>query len=189
MERVRLLLVHGRTKRQQCLTQLVQGQGFEVTVSEIPATPSTEYMAVIFAGGSIPAGSYREVKMWSRRFIHGLNVPFLGICLGHLMLGLAYGATYRTIPSAEYGPTSISFREDYPLAPSVRELRVWEDHSHTLVHLPPQLRNYASSPNTKVQAIKHVEKDLFGVQFHPEAEEEAGGLIVLENFLRMVRRP
>lgn len=187
MERIRLLLVHSGTKRLDRLVQLVQGQGFEVTVSKIPVAKPTRYDAVIFAGGIIPAASYREVKIWSREFIGSLTAPFLGICLGHLILGLAYGATYRTLPKIEYGPAPIHFEEEFPLAPRTRELRVWEDHSHELVHLPPKLRNYASSPTTKVQAIKHVEKAQFGVQFHPESEEETGGLVILQNFLRMVR--
>lgn len=181
-------MVHSGTKRLPHLTQLIQGQGFEVTVTRIPAAMSTEYKAVLFAGGTIPAGSYRAVKMWSKEFIRNLTVPFLGICLGHLMLGLAYGATYRTLPDVECGPTPIHFEEEFPLAARARELTVWEDHRHELVHLPPQLRNYASSPTTKVQAIKHLEKNQFGVQFHPEAEEEARGLMVLENFLRIVRQ-
>jgi len=185
---VRLLLVHGGTKRLHHLTQLVRGQGFEVTVSKIPATIPARCGAVIFAGGTIPAGSYREVKMWSMELVRGLTVPFLGICLGHVILGLAYGATYRTLSDAEYGPTPIHFEEEFPLAPGSRGLRVWEDHRHELVHLPPQLRNYASSQTTMIQAIKHIEKDQFGVQFHPEAEEEPEGLIILENFLRMVRQ-
>lgn len=188
MEKTRLLLVHGGTKRLSQLTQLVQDQGFEVIVSKIPSTTDTGYRAVIFAGGTIPARSYREVKTWSREFIRGLRVPFLGICLGHLMLGLAYGATYRTLPEGEYGPTPINFEEEFPLAPRIKGLTVWEDHRHELVHLPSELRNYASSQTSRVQAIKHIEKDQFGIQFHPEAEEETGGLIVLETFLRMVRQ-
>ena len=187
MEKLRLLLVHGGTKRLDHLTKLVQGQGFEVTVSKIPATTPVRYEAVIFAGGTIPAGSYREAKTWSRKFIQSLTAPFLGICLGHLMLGLAYGATYRTLPNIEYGPTPIYFEEEFPLAPRTRELRIWEDHRRELVHLPPQLRNYASSQTTKIQAIKHVERCQFGVQFHLESEEETGGLIILESFLRMIR--
>ena len=187
MEWVRLLLVHSGTKRLDRLVQLIQGQEFEVVVSKIPVTSPSRYEAVIFAGGIIPAASYRAVKMWSREFIRSLTAPFLGICLGHLMLGLAYGATYRTLPEAECGPTSISLKEGFPLASGATTLRVWEDHRHELVHLPSHLRNYASSPITRVQAIKHVEKDQFGVQFHPESEEETGGLIVLQNFLRMVR--
>ena len=183
MTEARILLIHGGTKQVERLTQLVENRGFSTTVAEIPweTTPESEFNAVIFAGGLIPAGRHREIKQWSRRFILNTPLPLLGICLGHLLLGMAYGATYMTLPHPEYGSTPVKI-DTYPLASRVTDLVVWEDHVHELVHLPPQLRNYASTKTTKIQAIKHVYKDQFGVQFHPEAEEEREGLTILEGF-------
>jgi para-aminobenzoate synthetase len=185
----RILLIHGGTKRVQRLTQLIESRGFSTTVAEIPweTTSESEYNAVIFAGGLIRAGSHREIKRWSRRFIRNTPLPLLGICLGHLLLGIAYGATYRTLPHPEYGSTAVKI-ESYPLAPRITDSVVWEDHIHELVHLPPLLRNYASSETTKIQAIKHVYRDQFGVQFHPEAEEGSEGLAILEGFLNLALR-
>ena len=186
MTEARILLIHGGTKQVQRLTKLVESRGFSTTVAEIPwkRTPESEYNAVIFAGGIIKAGSHREIKQWSRRFILNTPLPLLGICLGHLLLGIAYGATYRTLPHPEYGSTPVRI-ETYPLAPKATDIVVWEDHVHELVHLPPLLKNYATSRTTKIQAIKHVYKDQFGVQFHPEAEEERDGVTILEGFLNL----
>jgi GMP synthase-like glutamine amidotransferase len=181
----RILLIHGGTKQLPHLIRIIQAEGFIVTVERIPTEMPIDHDGIIFAGGTIPADNYQKVRFWSKHFIRNLTIPFLGICLGHMMLGLAYGATYRTMPSAEYGSTLIDL-DGFPLAPRINNLKVWEDHTHEIIHLSSQLRNYASSQTTRIQAIIHSERQQFGVQFHPESEKETDGFIVLKNFLELV---
>lgn len=152
-----------------------------------------KFDGVIFAGGvireSVLPGIYREIKRWSRRFIRELTVPFLGICLGHMMLGLTYGATYRVMKrrvpnpiAEEKGIVQVTFHRKFPLTPGIHSLEVYEDHERELARLPDCLINTASSKDSEIQAIYHVNKQQYGVQFHPEFK----GRVVLNNFLKLL---
>jgi GMP synthase-like glutamine amidotransferase len=155
-------------------------------------TPSN-FNGVIFAGGvireSVLPGIYREIKRWSRQFIRELTIPFLGICLGHMMLGLTYGATYSVMKrraqnpiEEEKGIVLITFHRKFPLTPNLTKLNVYEDHERELTRLPNCLINTASSKKSEIQAIYHTTKQQYGVQFHPERK----GLVVLSNFLKLL---
>ena len=159
----------------------------------LDSTTLGKFDGVIFAGGvireSVLPGLYREIKSWSRQFIKELTVPFLGICLGHMMLGLTYGATYSVMKRREHNPileekgdVQITFHRNFPLTPGLHSLDVYEDHERELSRLPTCLINTASSKDSKIQAIYHINKPQYGVQFHPECK----GQIVLANFLKLI---
>jgi GMP synthase-like glutamine amidotransferase len=156
------------------------------------------YDGVIYAGGtireSLVPGIYRKIKSWSMNFIRELRNPFLGICLGHMMLGFAYGSTYKVMEKRldnpikeEKGIVDIYFHRKFPLLPNKRYLKVYEDHERELSRLPNCLINTASSINCAVQAIYHTDLLKYGVQFHPEV---AGieGKIILDNFIKLLRK-
>jgi GMP synthase (glutamine-hydrolysing) len=152
--------------------------------------------AVIYAGGtireSLVPGIYRKIKRWSMNFIRALDLPFLGICLGHMMLGFTYGATYQVMRrrikdpiQEEKGIKEVNFYKEFPLAPSKSRLRVYEDHERELSSLPNCLINTATSKDSEIQAIYHINKQQYGVQFHPEVTG-TDGWIVLNNFLQRI---
>jgi GMP synthase (glutamine-hydrolysing) len=43
----------------------------------------------------------------------------------------------------------------------------------------------AMSDNCKIQAVKHVKKPFYGVQFHPEVNDTEHGSQILENFVNL----
>jgi len=141
---------------------------------------SDKYDGVIASGGAIPRSRKREILNWYRDFLNKNTKPFLGICLGHKILGYIYGARIKFAP--EKGVTKIFFTKSFPLTPTLRYLNVYQDHDFGLAILPKNIVNYARSSRCSIQAIKVLNKPFFGVQFHPEIE----GGIVLENFLKYV---
>lgn len=62
---------------------------------------------------------------------------------------------------------------------------VWESHNDE-VKDAPGFAILAMSENCKIQAVKHVEKRLYGVQFHPEVNDTENGSRILENFVNVV---
>lgn len=139
------------------------------------------YCCVIASGGCIPRKEKKRILEWYRSFLNSLDKPFLGICLGHKILGYIYGA--RILRSHEKGLVKVHFLREYPLAPNIRSLTVYQDHDFGLALLPNKIVNYARSDTCSVQAIKVLDRPHFGVQFHPEFGEN-DGYIILENFLR-----
>ncbi|GAF73759.1 unnamed protein product [marine sediment metagenome] len=212
----RILVIHGGTSSLNLLLNYIESLGYifeEVNFDdviwklkkeidenkctevelELDSTTLGKFDGVIFAGGiireSVLPGIYREIKRWSRRFIKELTVPFLGICLGHMMLGLTYGATYRVMKrrspnpiAEEKGLVQITFHRKFPLTPGISSLDVYENHKRELSRLPNCLINTASSRDSEIQAIYHVSRQQYGVQFHPEYKEH----IVLQNFLKLL---
>jgi len=142
-----------------------------------------DFCCVIASGGKLPKNEKNIILEWYRRFLFNLNKPFFGICLAHKILGYIYGA--KILYSHEKGFIKIKFFKRYPLVPYKDSLIVYQDHDFGLGYLSEKLINYASSSTCNVQAIKVVNKPQFGVQFHPELDENYGnGKLVLENFLR-----
>jgi GMP synthase (glutamine-hydrolysing) len=66
-----------------------------------------------------------------------------------------------------------------------KEFLVWESHNDE-VKTAPDFEVLAFSENCKVQAVKHVERPLYGLQFHPEVNDTEHGAEILKNFVAIV---
>jgi len=122
----------------------------------------------------------------------GATTPILGVCLGHQSIGEAYGG--RTIRSARtmHGKTSPIRHDGTGLfAGLASPLTVTRYHSLVTdpAALPEELLPIAWSEDPEeaevIQAMRHREHPVWGVQFHPESLFSDGGHRLLENFLRM----
>ena len=142
------------------------------------------YLGIIISGGFLPRNSYRELLSWYRNLLSSTSLPILGICLGLRILGYHYGARIRRMGEGENGVVKIFFHKDYPLAPGIKELKVYELHDYELISTGESLENYASSEKCRIQAVKHKIKPQYGVQFHPEVNSNNDGKIVIKNFIK-----
>jgi anthranilate synthase component 2 len=125
----------------------------------------------------------------------GARVPLLGVCLGHQAIGEAFGGRTIRAQKVMHGKTTRirhlgeGIFEGLPIPLEVTRY-------HSLVTdpkaLPPELEAGAWSPDEEgeeeVQAIRHRELPIWGVQFHPESLFSEGGKRLLRNFLE-VRTP
>src|SRR5260370_38507723 len=66
-------------------------------------------------------------------------------------------------------------------------LTFWESHCDEVKELPADFICTATNPVSRIQALQHSPRPLFGVQFHRELfdEEHPHGRIILENFLNL----
>jgi para-aminobenzoate synthetase len=125
--------------------------------------------------------------------IRNANVPILGVCLGHQMLGQMHGAKVTLAPTEIHGQvwtvhldasTSSLFDGLPSTIPATRyhSLQVTWDRNDASV----QLVETASSSDGVCMALQHSTLPQFGVQFHPESiGTEPHGRLVLENFCRI----
>lgn len=126
----------------------------------------------------------------------GPEIPVLGVCLGHQAIGEAFGGATIRAPAVMHGKTS-SIRHTgegiFQGLPSPLEVARY----HSLVtdpdRLPAELEPVAWSDEpdgtTLVQAMRHREFPVWGVQFHPESLFSEGGMRLLENFLGIPAPP
>ena len=137
---------------------------------------------LILSGG--PASVLREDSPRPDSGIFDLEVPVLGICYGvQLMAFLLDGEVSRS-DRREYGHGTLrSVGESRLLASLPKEIRVWNSHGDRIVKLPDGFKAVAETENCEFAAIEHKEKQIFGLQFHPEVSHTECGSEILRNFL------
>lgn len=123
----------------------------------------------------------------------GPSTPILGVCLGHQSIGAAYGGDIVRATRLMHGKTSPirhsgkGVFEGLPTPMTVARY-------HSLViepsTLPEALEVMATTDEpgyeTEIQAVRHREYPIWGVQFHPESIASDSGHDLLRNFLRLL---
>jgi GMP synthase (glutamine-hydrolysing) len=138
--------------------------------------------ALSLEGTDTPLGAVAE-------WIDGIEVPVLGICVGHQFLGRHFGArVVRGDP--EFGATEVTVdRPDHPLFAGLpNHLKVWSNHNDHVTVPPPGWAVLAHSVSCPVQAMAHPTRPIWGIQFHPEVEHTDGGREIFRHFVEACRR-
>lgn len=136
---------------------------------------------IILSGG--PSSVYEDGAPTIDRKIFDLGIPILGICYGwQLMPQLLDGEVKNT--TKEYGPETINIKKLTGILKDLpqKEFTVIVSHGDTVTKLPTGFVNLATTNTVQYSAVENKDKNLFGVQFHPEAAHTEYGLEVLRNF-------
>ncbi|MFC7155695.1 GMP synthase subunit A [Halomarina halobia] len=145
------------------------------------ATPAAEVDAdgVVLSGGPDIDRAGRSAEYLD------LGVPVLGICLGMQVIADELGGRVGGGDYGGYADVTVEIvDEDDPLVGSLApETRVWASHADEVKELPPGFRLTARSDVCDIEAMGNAERDLYGVQWHPEVAHTEEGDAVFENFL------
>jgi GMP synthase (glutamine-hydrolysing) len=138
--------------------------------------------AIVLSGG--PASVYTPgAPQLDPGLVDG-RVPVFGICYGFMAMAQALGGEVAHTGQREYGRTQVDVLEPGTLLAAVpTQLTSWMSHGDEVVKAPDGFTVNASSPRATVAAFEHVERQLAGVQWHPEVMHSEHGQAVLEHFL------
>lgn len=153
----------------------------KITLDEIAALAPQQIVISPGPGAPADAGISLDVI---RTF--GPTIPILGVCLGHQVIGQAYGAEIVRAPYLMHGKTSPVLHNGDPLFADLPS-PFTATRYHSLVvqaeDLPDCLIVTARTEDGLIMAMRHHDYPVFGVQFHPESILTEGGKRMLQNFL------
>jgi GMP synthase (glutamine-hydrolysing) len=156
----------------------------EILPLSTPAEALKHYNAIILSGG--PNSVFAEDAPPFDAQILQLNIPVLGICYGMQLIAHHLKGTVQPGAVKEFGETAIQVETGALLFDSLPAVQtVLMSHGDKVVKLPDGFTQIAASGDI-VAAMMHVEKRIYGVQFHPEVELSEHGQAMLENFLYKV---
>ncbi|MFH1552920.1 MAG: glutamine-hydrolyzing GMP synthase [Candidatus Omnitrophota bacterium] len=137
---------------------------------------------IIFSGG--PSSVYDKGAPSFDKRILDLGIPVLGICYGMQLIGKLAGGKIKKSGKREYGHTIVRFERRNQLFKGIDSKGVtWMSHRDKVEKLPKGFRSVARSENTRCAAFFNPEKNIYGVQFHPEVAHTVNGEKMLKNFL------
>lgn len=119
-------------------------------------------------------------------YVDNLDIPILGICAGHQFLARHFGGDAAPSVTPEFGATEMIVTAEGDILRDVPERStVWESHHDEVNDVPETFQVLSHSETCPVQVMRHNERPLFGMQFHPEVEHTEAGVTMFENFVRI----
>ena len=141
-----------------------------------------EPKGLILSGG--PASVYAEGAPALERELLELGIPVLGICYGMQLVVLDQGGRVEGAEVGEYGRSTLTVTEPGRLLAGLPlEQPCWMSHRDTVFTAPPGFTALASSTVSPVAALEDRDRNIYGIQFHPEVVHTPFGQDILKTFL------
>ena len=127
----------------------------------------------------IDISPYLEKFKW----IKTIDLPILGICFGHQMIGLTFGAFGSRMKEDRDWQTIEIFEQSDLFKKLPTEIEMLEDHCES-ISIPKDFTLIAASDFCINEAMQHKDLSIYGVQFHPEVSGNHGR-ILFDNFIQI----
>jgi len=113
-----------------------------------------------------------------------MGVPILGICYGLQLMTSLFGGRLSRSESREYGRSPFKTASDSILWEGLPEsFTAWMSHGDSVAELPEGFSQIGFTESIEFAAIENKDRQMYGLQFHPEVFHTDGGHKVIANFL------
>ena len=120
----------------------------------------------------------------------GKSIPVLGVCLGHQAICAAFRATVTYARELMHGKQSdVTFDPACPLfrnCPDTAPVARYHSLAADPDTIPDCLLVTARTADGEVMAVRHRDRPIYGVQFHPESIMTPDGKRMLKNFIKEI---
>ncbi len=183
---LRVVLVDNYDSFAYNLAQGLRVLGADVEVLRNDAITADEALArrpdrfVVSPGPCSPAEAGISVELCRRA-----NAPLLGVCLGHQSLVHAFGGTIGRAARVMHGKASPVAHDGRGLFRGIpNPFPAARYHSLAALAVPDCFEVTARTADRgELMAVRHRDRPLWGVQFHPESYLTPQGGTILRNFL------
>ena len=182
-----VILIDCGSSKSPDISRIIKHHGFEpTTISWVDANDwnFTDASAVIISGGPhlfTRDKSSQQRIMKNFTFLKQLELPTLGICLGHQAIAKTFGSdVYRGEERRHH--EYITYTRQHPLFNNLPQSSTFSENHCEGVHPCDRMQVLAYSDHYSVEAFSIINKPFLGVQFHPEISGSNGD-ILLGNFL------
>ncbi|KAK5735458.1 GMP synthase (glutamine-hydrolyzing) [Elasticomyces elasticus] len=122
--------------------------------------------------------------------VFNLDVPILGICYGLQEIAWHHGKNVLAGEVREYGHATLNINPSETQQAHVsnlfkgleNDMDVWMSHGDKLSRMPEGFVTVATTEDSPYAGIAHEQKELYGIQFHPEVTHTPKGGVVIKNF-------
>ncbi|MFT8314127.1 MAG: glutamine-hydrolyzing GMP synthase [Clostridium sp.] len=137
---------------------------------------------IILTGG--PNSVYGDNTPKIDKELFDLGIPVLGICYGQQLITHTLGGKVESAEIREYGKAEINLSKDCKIFNGIEENNIaLMSHTDYVSEPPAGFKIAATTKQCPVAAMANEEKNIYGVQFHPEVEHTVFGKEMLANFL------
>jgi len=113
-------------------------------------------------------------------------LPFLGVCLGHQIIGQVFGSKIIQAKKLMHGKTSKIISKKIGILKNLpKSFEATRYHSLIIEKksLSEDLEITAETNDGIIMGVKHKKYNIHGVQFHPESIKTILGIKILKNFI------
>ncbi len=153
----------------------------KIFLPNIKLSDLKDVKGIILSGGPQSIGN-QKIKF--NGDIFNLNIPILGLCYGHQLIAHHFGGKVKSGQTKEYGLAQINISKDNGLFKNLKKSeQVWMSHGDSVIKLPKNFQATSKTSNCPIASIANIEKNIYGLQFHPEVTHTVNGLKIIENFV------
>jgi len=137
----------------------------------------------ILSGG--PASVYEPNAPLAPPYVYESGLPVLGICYGMQAITKQMGGLVAPGTKREYGHAIMYLSDsDIPLFAGLPESTpVWMSHGDKIETMPAGFSIMAYTENSPIAIMGNRERNVYGLQFHPEVAHTPEGKTLLKNFI------
>jgi GMP synthase (glutamine-hydrolysing) len=143
---------------------------------------------IILSGG--PKSVYDDGAPAIEEAVFDLGIPVLGICYGMQLLARHFGGKVVPAGKREYGHADLlskgspgSLFDGFFIE---GRSSVWMSHGDHVAEIPAGFEVVSHTDNAPVAVIQNVDRNLYGVQFHPEVNHTPRGEVLINTFVRKI---
>jgi para-aminobenzoate synthetase len=174
---VKILLVNNDSDSWSALHDLCKRCDWEVTAihhKELLTATVSEFDLVILSGGWWYDDEVELLTEYAAelQLINTSPIPVLGICIGMQLMHVALDQAVPLLDSPQSGFRNIQLTASgQKLFGLPDTIRVFKNHTRGVIEVDPEFERLAHSPG-HVEIMLHRQRQLLGVQFHPESEDD-----------------